>query len=119
MIDWFNDNHDLFNQINWSNIRGPAKLCANVLPKELKEKMIPFYEGFSDIQNILREDNIGASTDVSYAGKTLNYQDTLDYLLMIDKRYEGTKWEMNLFEVFPELEEYHTPKDSGLDIINT
>ena len=119
MIDWFNDNHDLFNQINWSNIRGPAKLCANALPKELKDKLIPFYEGFPDIQQVLKAPAIGASSDLRDGGKKLDYQDTLDYLLMIDKKYKGTKWEMNLFEVFPELEEYHQPKDSGFDIINT
>jgi len=25
----------------------------------------------------------------------------------VDKRYKGTKWEYNLFDVFPELKEYY------------
>ena len=28
LIAWFKDNQDLFDQINWSNIRGPEKLCG-------------------------------------------------------------------------------------------
>lgn len=101
LIDWYNNNTEIFGkntQINWSNIRNPAKLGANVLPKEIKDKLIPKYENFPDIQNLLKED----------AGN-LDYQDTLDYLLMNDKYYEGTKWEMNLFDVFPELEKFYNP----------
>ena len=119
LLDWVNDNLDMFNQVNWSNIRSPAKLCANVLPKPLKEKLIPFYEGYPDIQNVLKEEPKGLVPNKPDFGKDLDYQDTLDYLFMNDKHYEGTQWEMNLFKVFPELEEYHQPKDSGLDIINT
>jgi len=104
LIEWFDDNKDLFDQINWSNIRGPAKLCANILPHEIKEKLIEKYEGFPDIQNVLMEDT-----------HVYDYQDTLDYLLMNDKYYKGTKWEMNLFDVFPELEEYHIPQDEKTD----
>ncbi len=101
LIEWFNDNNDLFFQINWSNIRGPKKLCANVLPDKIKEDLIPLYKDWPDIQNVLKEDNHG-----------LDYQDTLDYLLMNDKYYKGTKWDMNLFEVFPELEPYHNKKET-------
>ena len=38
-------------------------------------------------------------------------QETLDYLLDADKYYEGTRWEMHLFDVFPELKEYYIPKE--------
>ena len=119
LIDWVNDNLDLFDQVNWSNIRSPAKLCANVLPTPLKEKLIPFYEGFPDIQQLLKEEPVGLVPNKPDFKKKLDYQDTFDYALKNDEYYKGTKWEMNLFEVFPELEEYHNPKDSGLDIINT
>ena len=44
----------LFDQINWSNIRGPEKLLASMLPAPIKEKLIPKYEGFPDIQQLLR-----------------------------------------------------------------
>ena len=95
LIEWFNDNKHLFFQVNWSNIRGPIKLCANVLPDKIKKELIPKYEGFPDIQNVLKEENHG-----------LDYKDTIEYLLMNDKYYKGTKWEMNLFDVFPELKPY-------------
>ena len=99
LIKWFDENNHMFTQINWSNIRYPKKLCANMLPTKLKESIIPKYEGFPDIQNLLRESGG-------------NFQETLDYLHMVDKRYEGTKWEMKLFDVFPELEEYYiAPED--------
>ena len=96
LLEWIEQNNGLFRQINWSNIRNPKKLCANVLPDKIKQDLIPKYEGFPDIQELLKEDNHG-----------LDYQDTLDYLLMNDKYYKGTKWEGNLFEVFPELEEHY------------
>ena len=99
LINWFDENKKLFKQINWSNIRGPAKLCANVLPDELKKELISKYENFPDIQNVLKQDNNG-----------LSYLDTIDYLLKIDKYYEGTKWEANLFDVFPELKKYNGEK---------
>ena len=99
LIEWFDNNSELFDQINWSNIRGPAKLCANVLPDEIKKELIPKYTNFPDIQNVLKEDNNG-----------LSYLDTIDYLLALDKYYKGTKWEMDLFDVYPELKKYNEEK---------
>ncbi len=119
LIDWVNDNLDLFNQVNWSNIRSPAKLCANVLPSPLKEKLIPLYKGFPDIQQLLERDPVGLVPNKPDFQKELNYQDTLDYLLMVDEHYKGTKWEMDLFDTFPELKEYHTPKERRIELINS
>ena len=93
------ENSQEFDQINWSNIRGPAKLCANVLPDEIKQGLISKYSNFPDIVNVLKESN-----------HNYDYQETLDYLLMIDNRYKDTKWDMDLFEVYPELEKFHKPK---------
>jgi len=98
LIEWFDDNKEMFDQINWSNIRGPKKLCANRLPDKIKETLIEKYSNFPDIQNVLKEDNQG-----------YDCLDTLDYLLMNDKYYTGTKWESHLFDVFPELEEFYIP----------
>ena len=70
-----------------------------ILLEGKKETLIDKYKNFPDIVNLLKEDNHG-----------IEYQDTLEYLLMVDNRYKGTKWEMNLFEVFPELEEFYIPR---------
>ena len=81
----------------WLMIERPKSLRVNNLPKKLKEQLIPRYEGWPDIQSALRmpeePDN--------------DFQDTLNYMLKQDKAYKGTKWEMNLFDVFPELKEYY------------
>ena len=71
-----------------------------MLPQKIKTKLIPLYEDFPDIQNVLMENSHG-----------LGHQDALDYLLMQDNKYKGTKWEMHLFEVFPELEEFYNPAE--------
>jgi MoaA/NifB/PqqE/SkfB family radical SAM enzyme len=101
LIDWFDSNVVNFKltQINWSNIRNPELLCANMLPEEIKNDLIPKYERFPDIQNVLKEGH-----------GNLDYQDTFEYLLMNDKYYKDTKWEMQLFDVFPELEKFYKPK---------
>ena len=98
LIEWAKENGDIIHQINWSNIRGPARICANVLPQKLKDELIPKYEGYPDIQNVLKEGNHGFTP-----------QDALDYLIMFDNKYKGTKWEMNLFDIYPELEEFYKP----------
>jgi len=81
----------------WLMIERPKSLRVNNLPKKLKDQLIPKYEGWPDIQAALRmpeePDN--------------DFQDTLNYMLQQDKAYKGTKWEMNLFDVFPELKEYY------------
>ena len=81
----------------WLMIERPKSLRVNNLPKKLKDKLIPKYKGWPDIQSALsmpeEPDN--------------DFQDTLNYMLKQDKAYKGTKWEMNLFDVFPELKEYH------------
>ena len=102
LITWFDDNNHMFTQINWSNIRYPLKLRASVLPEKIKQDLIPKYKGFPDIQNLLKEET------------TVGYKDAIDYLLMVDKRYKGTKWEMNLFDVFPELKEYYVAPEDRL-----
>ena len=81
----------------WLMIERPKSLRVNNLPKKLKDQLIPKYEGWPDIQAALR------------LPEELNndFQDTLNYMLKQDKAYKGTKWEMNLFDVFPELKEYY------------
>jgi len=81
----------------WLMIERPKSLRVNNLPKELKEQLISKYEGWPDIQAALKLPE----------EKDNDFQDTLNYMLKQDKAYKGTKWEMNLFDVFPELKKYY------------
>ena len=88
----------------WLMIERPKSLRVNNLPKKLKDKLIPKYKGWPDIQAALRlpeePDN--------------DFQDTLNYMLQQDKAYVGTKWESHLFDVFPELKEYYEPNTHNI-----
>ena len=102
VIDWcMKEGKDTIDQINWAMLENPAHLRTNNLPEKIKKELIPKYEGWPDIQEALRMP----------AEPNLDIQEVFDYLLDADKYYEGTKWEMHLFDVFPELEEYYLPKD--------
>ena len=81
----------------WLMIERPNSLRVNNLPRKLKDELIPKYKGWPDIQAALKmpED------------ENNDFQDTLNYMLQQDKAYVGTKWESHLFDVFPELKEYH------------
>ena len=81
----------------WLMIERPKSLRVNNLPRKLKDELIPKYEGWPDIQAALRM-NEEPDND---------FQDTLNYMLKQDRAYKGTKWETNLFDVFPELKEYY------------
>ena len=62
--------------------------------------MIPKYKGYPDIQAMLQQPPDKFGDDISL-------QKTLNYFLTGDEYYKGTKYEKNLFEVFPELEEFY------------
>ena len=78
-------------------IERPKSLRVHNLPRKLKDQLIPKYKDWPDIQAALRMDEEPDN----------DFQDTLNYMLKQDKAYKGTKWEMNLFDVFPELKEYY------------
>jgi organic radical activating enzyme len=85
-------------------IKEPNQLRINNLPKPLKDKLIPYYKDnpkYADIVKALempQEDNA-------------NFKEICNYLMKGDEAYRGTKWEMELFDVFPELEEYYNVSD--------
>ena len=81
----------------WLMIERPKSLRVHNLPRKLKDQLIPKYKDWPDIQAALRMDEEPDN----------DFQDTLNYMLKQDKAYKGTKWEMNLFDVFPELKEYY------------
>jgi hypothetical protein len=77
----------------------PKHFRPENLPEPLKKELIPKYKDWPDIVACLERP---AEPDV-------DIQDIFDYLLKQDKHYKGTKWEMNLFDVFPELKPYYDP----------
>ena len=102
VIDWcLDEGKEMIDQINWAMLEDPMHLRVNNLPEKIKKDLLPKYEGWPDIQEALR---LPRNPEV-------DMQETLDYLLDADKYYEGTRWELHLFDVFPELKEYYIPKE--------
>lgn len=95
VIDYCKDNPKI-HQINWAMIERPKGLRVNNLPYKIKNKLIPLYKDWPDIQAALERP----------PENDCNIQDVLKYLLKQDEAYVGTRWEMHLFEEFPELEEF-------------
>jgi hypothetical protein len=96
--EYVKSNPNIF-QINWAILETPRSLRPNNLPQKIKDKLIPKYKEWPDIVASLERP----------PEKDFNIQEVFAYLLKQDKYYEGTKWEMHLFDVFPELEEYYDP----------
>jgi len=92
----YQKNHPGIRSANWLMIEWPKALRVNNLPDKIKKDLIPKYESFPDIQSAL-EMPADADND---------FQNTISYMLKQDEAYKGTKWEMNLFDIFPELEEF-------------
>lgn len=99
VIDWCKGNSKI-NQLNWAFVETPRHLDPRNLPQELKDELIPKYKDWPDIVAALK----------MKPDPRVDIQDVFAYLLRADEFYKGTKWEMHLFDVFPELEEYYIPK---------
>jgi len=84
-------------QLNWAMLEDPKHLRVNNLPQPIKDKLIPLYEEWPDIKSALEMD----------PEPEVDIQDVFDYLIKHDLHYKGTKWERNLFDVFPELKPYY------------
>ena len=100
VVDWCKEN-PIINQLNWAHVESPKHLRPNNLPEKLKKQLIPKYTDWPDVVAALE---MPQDPDV-------DFQNVLEYMLRVDKFYEGTKWEMHLFDVFPELEEFYTPQE--------
>jgi hypothetical protein len=99
VVDWCKQN-PVIDQLNWAMLENPPALRTNNLPEKIKKDLIPKYAEWPDIQAALSRP----------AEKHVDLQDIFEYLLLQDKYYEGTRWEMHLFDVFPELEEFYEPR---------
>ena len=80
----------------------PAHFQVKNLPQKIKDNLIPKYSDWPHIQKMLQQPN-------DEYGEPEELKNTFNYLLAQDDYYKGTKYEKNLFEVFPELEEFYTP----------
>tara|TARA_B110000285_G_C15125769_1_gene620143 strand:+ start:1379 stop:3001 length:1623 start_codon:yes stop_codon:yes gene_type:complete len=98
VIDFCLDN-PIIDQINWALLETPMHLRINNLPKKIKDDLIPKYKLWPDIQAALKMEK----------DPGVNIQDTFDYLIKGDEYYKNTKWNLKLFDVFPELEEFYIP----------
>ena len=98
------ENNTKVHALNWSMLEVPKHLRVNNLPQPIKDKLIPIYtkKGWPDIVAALEMD----------PEPDCDLQDVFDYLLKQDEHYVGTKWEMHLFDVFPELEEYYIKRNT-------
>lgn len=99
VADWANNNQHVTGQSYWL-IKDPAQMRVNNLPEPLKERLIPYYQDKPDYADILAALRLPAESDA-------NFDELCNYLKRGDEAYRGTKWEMELFDVFPELEEYY------------
>lgn len=81
-------------------IKEPGQLRINNLPKPLKDKIIPYYKNNPKYSDIVKALELPPDPGA-------NFNEVCDYLMKGDEAYRGTKWEMELFELFPELEEYY------------
>ncbi|MDB4443281.1 twitch domain-containing radical SAM protein [Saprospiraceae bacterium] len=100
VIDYCKDN-DKIHQINWAMIEKPKHLRVNNLPFAIKNDLMDKYKDFPDIQHAL---SMPPENDV-------DIQDLFEYLLKQDESYVGTKWELHLFDVYPELRPYYEPRE--------
>ena len=78
----------------------PPHFQVKNLPQEIKDSLIPKYKNYPDIQKMLMQPK-------DKYGEPVELNNTFNYLLTQDEYYKGTKYEKNLFEVFPELQEFY------------
>ena len=85
VIDYCTNNPKI-HQINWAMLEQPKHLRVNNLPFAIKQKLMPLYKDYPDIQHALA---LPPENDV-------DIQNIFKYLLKQDAAYVGTKWEMHL-----------------------
>ena len=101
-LEWVETQDSIEKPISIYGLEYPAYFQVKNLPEKIKRNLIPKYKGYPDIQAMLREPR-------DEFGDEESLQKTLNYFLTGDEYYKGTKYEKNLFEVFPELEEFYKP----------
>lgn len=101
-LEWKEETDLLAKHASVYALERPRHFQVRNLPQKIKDNLIPKYEKYPHIQKMLQQppDEFGTPEAL---------QQTFKYLLTQDEYYKGTKFEKNLFEVFPELEEFYIP----------
>ena len=97
--DWMDSNPHVQGSNYWI-IKDPSQMRINNLPAPLKQKILPYYEHDPRYADIVAALKLPPENDV-------NFNALIKYLKTGDEAYRGTKWEMELFDLFPELEEFY------------
>lgn len=85
---------------HWWRIDRPSQMKANNLPQDIKDRLIPIYEKIPHMKEIATLLRMPTEPDFDPV-------ELYKYCMDMDKSYEGTKWEMNLLDVFPELKAHY------------
>lgn len=102
-LEWHKDNYDLIEEkLSVYALEYPQHFQVRNLPQKIKDDLIPKYKDWPDLQAMLKQPSDQYGTEEAL-------QKTLKYFLDGDEYYKGTKYELNLFDVFPELEEFYNP----------
>lgn len=104
-LEWKEETDLLAKHASVYALERPRHFQVRNLPQKIKDNLIPKYEKYPHIQKMLQQppDEFGTPEAL---------QQTFRYLLKQDEYYKGTTFEKNLFEVFPELEEFYIPDEN-------
>ena len=77
-----------------------TNLKANNLPDDIKDKLIPIYKSIPHLEGI---------TDILKLLPDKNFQpkEIYKYCIEKDEKYKDTQWEMNLWDIFPEIKPHY------------
>ena len=104
-LEWKEETDLLAKHASVYALERPRHLQVRNLPQKIKNNLILKYEKYPHIQKMLQQPHDEFGTPEAL-------QQTFRYLLKQDEYYKGTKFEKNLFEVFPELEEFYIPNEN-------
>lgn len=102
-VEWKEKSGLLDKHLSVYALENPPHLQVRNLPQKIKDNLIPKYSNMPALQEMLRQPPDEYGTEEAL-------QQTFKYLLDGDEYYKGTEYELNLFDVFPELEEFYKPE---------
>ena len=85
---------------HWWPIDFPQQMKANNLPQDIKDRLIPIYEDIPHMKEIATLLRLPAE-------ENFQPKELYKYCIDADEAYKGTKWEMNVLDVFPELKPHY------------